>query len=236
MTTQDVLRNLDDEDPVRWRQLVEAGAGAVAFRVPTPDGTLLKTLHWVVLDHPAEQAALAAVRLPSEVVVLAPGEVALVAYRDDDGWQRYRVLVAESVVGPFPGIAPSPDDHLVTIDFESRLDDALQQVLDVALAPPPDLARADWLQQETVTGRGRHDVVERTGIRVTRAEWHWQGPDGSEGPYFAGEAMVAECATVAEAKARFHACVAELWRTAGDGEPDPRVVGVIGCAPGSSRA
>jgi hypothetical protein len=235
MTTQDVLRNLDDEDPV-LRQLVEAGAGAVAFRVPTPAGTVLKSLHWAMLDHPAEQAALAAARLPSEVLVLAPGEIALVAYRGDDGWHGYRVLVAESVLGPFPGIAPSPDDHLVAIDYESRLDDALQEFLGVALAPPPNPARADWLQQETVTGRGRHDVVERMGTRVTRAEWHWQGPDGSEGPYFAGEAVVAECATVAEAKARFHACVAELWRTAGGGEPDPRFVGVIGSAPGSSRA
>jgi hypothetical protein len=84
----------------------------------------------------------------------------------------------------------------------------------------------DWFEQETVTGRGRHDAVERTGTRVTRAEWHWRCPDGSDRPYEAGEALVADCATVEEAKARFHACVAELWRTAESGDPDPAIVGV----------
>jgi hypothetical protein len=189
-------------------------------------------LPWVVerrveLRYAYEEEARKAAREVGEPVFMRAGDFALVGEVGPDGEASYHVSKAETPDRRyFPDVPDHEPGQVGSSYYDDDLVGALADFLDAVNAVP---LPPEWLathRRANVPGLGRRDVVVRWGRRVVREEWSSSCPDG-RGVCFTGEAEVAVCATDEELQARFDACVAELWRTADGGEPDPAIVGVV---------
>jgi hypothetical protein len=208
------------------RRLVGRTDQGEVWERQTTDGPVYEVVRPEACHFATLAAAKSAAAGIGSHVFLAAGEVAPVARGVDGGDLADEVHTAEVHDRRYVGSTAHAPGDVTRTHYAEQLDEALDAFLGVALAPPPEPAdERERRQSESVSTPARYDLVRRDGTRVTRAEWSAACPDGI-GLCSAGRAVVAECATVEDAKARFWDCVAGLRRVAAGQAPDPAVIGV----------
>lgn len=229
-----VPRNLTQNDDgtggnVRRRLIANNGpGGADVVEVETPNGPVIQTVRTEVWQYESVDDALVDADMPGISFFLGLGDRALVfRSRPDGDWDWEGFDAVPEPVTHVGGAACRPDVTFVYYDFGDRLDLGVLHLLEGAIDSADKPRPWDRSEQQIVACPGVNHDVRREGTRVTRSERHATRPDGSDGPFHAGDAVVAECATVEEAKARFWGCVAELSRATDGGVPDPAIVGEI---------
>lgn len=205
-------------------RLIEELVEGQIYQRPVGGPRPIAAVRPAVSFHGTVEEARARLRTPGDHIFLPAGARAIVAEPLDDLKIRFEVWASEARDRRFTGKL-DPGDALVT-GYGGDVGLALYEFMGLIYTMPYDEEDLRRYQKERIPGKDRRDVVTRQGTRVTRAEWSAPCADGTR-RCFTGEAHVAECATIEEAKALFHACVAELWRTVEGGEPDPTLVGVV---------
>jgi hypothetical protein len=214
-------------DGADTRLLVEQTDRAEVWVRQADDGPVYEAIWPESCRFATFEEAVTAARTIGSHIFLGAGEVALIARGVDEGDLAYEIHVAETWDRRYVGCsAHLPGDVLVYNECLDHLDEALQYFLGWIPAPGPEPAEErDRWQQESVSTPARDDIVIREGTRVRREEFGARDQERGGRPYV-GSAVVAECATLEKAQARFWDCVAGLWRVAAGLPPDPAVLGV----------